>query len=337
MKPTYQWSLPVTLVLLACATDVENPSKRTSLGGAEQVAIATERPTYAIVSPDVADSHLVGRARRLAEIVLGKALVDAPFQESLARSVADSSRSWDGRVDAVAPGLHVRYERSTDTLMVTNPEFESKIPEVENDPPASESAARLVFDAVIVQLEQAGFISASDYDLKNVHVGWTDYIVSTRSDEEPPEPRILNFRFSAPRMIDGLPFRDGRLRVAIHRSGRVASIKLRRAAVQLVQAGRSVPSKVSLPECEARFRREHPNGSVRLAQVAYVLPSPDADGVAEPKCVVSFSEVTPQPEGPPVVARQQQVRYSLADASAEPVVLPIHDLVPGDPRPSTEP
>jgi hypothetical protein len=326
---TLRYFVPVWMLVAGCSMDPE-PPESTRSAGVESAPLAAQRSTYTVSSPDLTDTAVAGRARRVAEVVLGRALSDAPFQEALART-AQGRPMWDTSVESVDPELHVRYDYDSDTLVVTNRTLEFRVPSVETDPPAEESAARVVFARVVAELQQVGLISEEEYDLKHVRVGWTDYVAAARSDQE-PEPRILNFRFNAQRMIGDLPFRDGHLRVAVHRSGRVASVKLRRASVRLA-TGSPVSTTVSLANCEARFRGTHPNAFVYFTEVAYALPDPGVHGVAEPKCVISFSEVTPQPKGEPVVARRQQARYGLADALADPVILPAHDTVPGDPRP----
>lgn len=328
---TLRKTLPIWAVLAACSTD---PGPRTGESSATDVAPAvTGRSSYVVTSPDTSDVAVAARARRVAEVVLGKSMTDAVVLESLARAVQELPTTRYSKVTAVHPDLSVRYDQGSDTLVVANEELEFRPPAVEGDAPANEAAARSVFDATVSQLAQAGVINPEDYDLKNVRVGWTDYVVA-RSDEE-PEPTVLNFRFNAQRLIGGLPLRGAGMRISVHRSGRIASVKLRRASVK-ISAGARVPTTVSLPDCEARFRREHPDGSVHSAELAYVLPDPGAHGVAEPKCVVSFNELTRQPTGETVVARRQQARYSLTDAAADAIILPAHDVVPGDPRPASQ-
>lgn len=329
MKNHY-FNLAACLVLLACSNDLDVPEVSDD-GRSEHAQLLEPRSNYRIEAPALSDLELGRRARQVAEVVLARALVDSPFLDSIARQSSISTGVWIDRLDTVQPGLLVQYDRSTDSLYISNEALEFQISESRTDKAPSEADARAQFDRVIAQLDSLGLIAASDYDLKRVRLGWTDYVPSVRSDEQ-PEPKILNFRFNAQRILDGMPFRDSRVGIAIDKSGAVASIRLRRSAIKIVP-GERVPATLSLDRCQERFAKDYPNSHVYSSELAYVLPNPQMNGAAELKCVISFSELMPQFEGEPGVARRQEARYSLSDLSAAATVLPPPVSVSTDARP----
>jgi hypothetical protein len=322
----------VCAVALSCSSEPERANNDPTVKHGHHLD-GSNRNQYRVKYPGVVGSDVALRARKAAEILLDEPLIDGEFQNSWLQALGEDTalEVWQGRPSASHPKLWVMYDVQKDSLTVQNSDLEGGvIPERGTE--VTEPEARLVLPRVIDQLEQSGLIRASEYDFKDLRVSTMEH-GAARGDQE-AIPQILNYRFRAARILEGLPLQASYIRVAIGQSGRLASIRLVGAAVQLEPRGSSA-IVVSQADCSARFNRDYPNAYVNSLQFAYAL-SADGSGIAQPMCVVSFSNLTPQPEGPPVVARRQELRYSLSDASAEPVLLPAHDVVPGDSRPVSQ-
>lgn len=295
----------------------------------EQLADGSLR-TYSVEAASL--GAVPGRARRAAEVLSGRSLQDAAFQASYdERTAGGTVPVWEDN-SVSATGIHVRYDVGTDTLLVDDPGLEVGIPEGSERRIASSDAARPVFDRALSHLDAAGLLEIADYDLVNVQVAATKYAEGW-SDGPSPEEQVVNYRFTARRMLGNIPVLDADVRIAVHVSGQISSIRLNRAGLTLTERATNVP-KLSLAQCQKRFGQEFANSYVNYALIGYVLSS-GSEAILEPKCVVSYSSLTPRSDGPSVVGRRQQARYDLLDESAPPTVFPTPDTVPGDPRPTT--
>jgi hypothetical protein len=191
-------------------------------------------------------------------------------------------------------------------------------------------AARKVFDGLAARK----VIDARHYDWDRVDTAFT--MVGEGSDDgKKTDKRRTEARFTLRRVLNGIELANAGLRIAIHYSGRVSSVRVGGVSVvskfnngqeQPMGMGRWLerrPTDDPISRLNGELLPKGAKAKVAWTKVMYVMPENKRSAVVEPLQVVSYSLEFPTQEGPSVVSRRETVGFSLVDPKA-----PAIDLTP---------
>jgi hypothetical protein len=330
---------PILLALSACARVSEDqPSHGAGSTPADAVAGAQEYAAFEVSWPRPSSAEVEARARSLSETLLDQKVSERPFAEQLA-SASLGSVSFSAVVGSSST-LVGRYRRGPDELLLNNRELQQ---DWTSEPAIAESAARTRFVETMRRLAAVSMIDESLYDLNQAIVSRT-VVGSGSSDTSGQVEQVQSYDFLVRQSLNGIPFVNSGVRVSVHRSGAIASMRLGGARASATWEGARLRPRtpgyvfrgtVDEKSYHARFVDEFPAARISSSGVLYMLPmseDPEAGGVQvlEPKYVFGFSNRTGG-----IVNRRRYVAYSLSEPAK-----PVEDLTPagepdapGDPRP----
>jgi hypothetical protein len=313
------------LVLSACARAEEQPSRAGSAAPGE-VAAAEEYAAFEVSWPRPSSAEVEARARSLTETLLAQHVADHPFAQQLA-SAAVGSVSFSAVV-AGSSTLVGRYRHGPDELLLNNRELQQ---DPSFEPEVGDSAARARFIETMHRLGEASIIDESLYDVNQAIVSRT-LVGSGSTDTSEEVERVLSYDFLARQSLNGIPFVNAGVRVSVHRSGALASMRVGGARVAATrEGGRLRPQKpgyvfratVDEKYYHGRFVSEFPHARIGSEGVQYVLPmsrDPEAGEkqTLEPQYVFAFSNHVGD-----LVNRRRYVAYSLSEPTK-----PVEEITP---------
>ncbi len=190
-----------------------------------------------------------------------------------------------------------------------------------------EDEALAVFHDTLARLEGAGLVVTTQYDMERIQSGHRVAGSGTRNGSGATE-YIREYRFTVLRSLNGIPVANNGIRIGIHASGKVSSLRLGGVAIEShvdgrghelpVHPGWSMPRTVSREQVRARFDDMFSSLStahVDFEGVMYVLPRGAPPAVVEPVYFYRFSR--PQSvDGVAGAGRQERVAFSLRDPAA---------------------
>jgi hypothetical protein len=288
---------------------------------------------------DTATPENIGaRARAVVEIMTG--------QDLKRRATVSPVRSTDGvirRMEArlpEAPRFEIEYLREYDELRVVDSELAiSTRPKSDLSRDEALRAARRVFE----QLAGRKVIDARHYDWDRVDTAFT-MVGEGSNDGRKSDRRRTEARFTLRRVLNGIELANAGLRIVIHASGRVSSLRMGGVSVSSRPAGdgREEPTGTGRwlqrrPTTDPvdRLNRElvpkDAKPKIAWSRVMYVMPENKRTALVQPLNVVSYSLEFPTKEGTSAVSRRITVGFSLVDPKA-----PAIDLTPPVRVPQTE-
>ena len=98
-----------------------------------------------------------------------------------------------------------------------------------------EATARDLMKDAVGRLVAAGVVRAQDYDPAGASLAWRK-VGGGRMDESVVD-KILEYRFTLLRQINGVPFVNAGIRVGVHRAGKVSSLRVGGAEVLSARQG----------------------------------------------------------------------------------------------------
>ena len=321
------------LLLMASCTEVEPTTVVVAdLSVAGGPAVGTAVGAFEAYWPSRASAEL---AQRVAAV--SRALMNGPKSEATAFQAftdqhAGSTDRWSELTNYGGAPVHVEYYPGRDDLRVSNLTLEDDASLVTD---VGEAGARKVAANAIAMLASDGVIDASRFDLASAEVSHKMHGIS-RSTEQ-PAPAIIQYRFNLRRRINGIEFAHNGLRVAVHRNGSVASIRVGGAEIKsAVSSGAEQPlgrgsafaTKLTSTDANARHRKDFPDARGVKSRLMYVFPDGEDSGIIEPRQMVLFSRPHTPPGGQTVLSKGQYIAYSLRSATDAP------KLVSGVPKPS---
>jgi hypothetical protein len=329
--PIARGLLAVTLATAAAAAFAQSdPVTDTTFAAPVPERFARFEMTWAAPAKE----NLSARVRALAEV-----LVERPVRTAIVVPVPvpDPGRRGAGAAGRVhlrmadAPALEAIYLPEFNELRVTDQELAQAIaPDRAIDREDAVDRARQVFK----KLAERGLVDASDFDWDRIDTAYTWAGAGPVGSTETGK-RLVDYRFTLRRQINGIEFANAGVRIVIHASGRLSSLRLggaqvlsRRgtAAEEPLRRGKWVAARATPEELRATFLRQLPAGaepSIAYARVMYVMPEWKRAAVVEPLYVVSYALRVPDDQGETVVSRRRTLGLSLTDPSARPV-----DLMP---------
>ena len=229
-----------------------------------------------------------------------------------------------------APELEILYLADYDELRIVDTELAASIaPERELTQAQALEIARKVFD----DLARRKALEPRDYDWKNADIASTWVGRGSRANPGAERKRV-EYRITLRRTLNGIEVANAGLRIGVHMSGRISTLRLGGVSVAARRSGdaeepagkgRWLTAGTTLQDVSARFEREAvPAGArpaVAWAKVMYVMPENRRSAVVEPMYVVSYALQIPSDEGATVVSRRKTVGFPLTKAGAGPVDL----------------
>ena len=229
----------------------------------------------------------------------------------------------NGNVDGRSR-LHFTYHVKSDDLRVEDVGLLEQISPGEID----EATARSLMKEAVGRLVAAGLVRAEDYDPTGASLAWRR-IGEGRKDENVVD-KILEYRFSLLRQINGVPFANAGIRVGVHRTGTVSSLRVGGAEILSVrQGGLETPTDarggvvtrvVARADIALRFGQEFPNAKIWTQGLMYAMRDDVEEDVIEPKEHFLFTRVSESPDGTKVFAPGERVSYSTTEVGAPPTV-----------------
>ncbi|SRR5713226_1880378 len=296
--------------------------------------IASFEMTWKLATPEIIQS----RTQAAVEAMTGQPLKRPPSISPLKSSEGVQDRT---KVKlAEAPQFDIEYLREYDELRIVDTELSvSTAPKAEISQGEALSAARKVFD----ELATRKLIDPRHYTWDKVDIAST-LVGGGSSDGEKTEKQRIEYRFTIRRVLNGIELANAGIRIAVHASGRISSLRLGGVSVNssVGTDGVEQPTgngrwliRSAIGDPQARFERgftpKEAKPKVAWARVMYVMPEDKRTAIVEPLYVISYSLEFPTKEGYTVVSRRQTVGVSLVDPKAAPI-----NLTPPVRTPTTE-
>lgn len=317
-------------LLLTLSAAAQTPTPAT--GGEPKVGdrIASFEMSWAPRSQD----EVGRRALAVAQVLTGggKLRAEGVSVEPVKRKRGGDSR-WAVRV-ADAPDLRIRYLPQHDELRALSTELlYATAPQQDLGPERALEIAKRAFG----ELAAAKVVDARHFNWSKASVATT--VVGGGSTEAKviSERRVVEYRITVLREINGIEVANAGVRLAVHASGQISGVRVggvsiasdAGTAAQENPRGRGqwLTRKVESADLLRRFEREAvPAGAkakVAWSKVLYVMDETQKAAVVEPRYVVSYSLHVPTDDGQVAISRRKVLGYSLTDTGAKPV-----DLVP---------
>lgn len=265
-------------------TPPEPPTE--SQASALQGQVALFRASWPVRSR--ADVRL--RVRALSIAMMGVAPADADIDQALAP--IDQQKNVSARLTTSLGEITLRYKTRFDDLRIARPD-------VDNDRvtpgDVGEAAAQNTFVAAANSLQSQGILNLAAYDVQNADRS------QTRSGEGAISPNnaalsnfVESYDFNALRVIRGIRFANAGLRVRVHRTGLISSIRFGGAEIasQWVN-GVEVPTQdgyyANVTQSDAvlgqRYAQDFPRVETYSTRTMYVMPTNLTTTIIEPRFV----------------------------------------------------
>jgi hypothetical protein len=329
------YALTLFIATLGC----DGRSRSTSIKSADLVATAgvTVGQTVGVFSaywPSRGTTEIGQRMATVANVLLdGSAVVPSVFQAALPGDV-QTMRDWGQTTSLGGVSIHTHYFPAQDDLRIENIDVMNDIGTGQD---IGESAARAQAGKVLSALGAASVLDATRYDLSRAVLSYRMGGVSPSTSA--PVPQIIQYRYLLRRLINGIEFAHNGVLIAIHRSGKIASIRLGGAEVtsaivdgveQPVGTGTTFAVQLAPADLDEQFASTFPAARSVKQTLMYVFPAGESSGTVEPREVVRFSLPSVLPSGSTVLSKAQHLAYSLRSPDDPPV------YISGVPTPNPE-
>ena len=248
--------LPSTLMVVACTTTTAprpEPQEDLSALGAN-LAVAQFRP-----EPMTAGA-ISARVSGMAALLGGPDVPSVSPQE-VARAFAATPERVDLLVESAARiSVHVDVSRS-EILVVQG----AVTDDMTSNADIGMQRARAVFEDTLAQLVSRQLVAADGLAIGRVHTGRVMQSESTRDGKA--STRVKEYFFEVPRAIGGIEVFGASVTIAVHRSGKVASI--REVGPLAASASTNAKRVVSAASLIERARQENAGAEVAPMGLRY--------------------------------------------------------------------
>lgn len=313
---------------IACLVLVRTESSAQSVVAATQTLKGGSSVARLVARwPKRTSSEVVERMRALGNILLaGRGAVDDVGLQAASQQFGPDSELWqfENRTANGRSTLRFSYHVRSDDLRLEDAESLGEVGLTEID----ETTARGIMRGAVGRLVAAGLVRAEDFDPASASLAWRK--VTGGGGDESAVDKILEYRFTLLRQINGIPFANAGIRVGVHRSGIVSSLRVGGAEISSArQAGVEIASdtrggvfsrKVSRADTARRFGLEHPNTKLWTQALMYVMRDDVEEDVIEPKEHYLFSSVMESTDGTKTFAPAERVSYSTTEVGAPAIV-----------------
>lgn len=236
------------------------------------------------------------------------------------------------------PSLDVTYLVDYDELRIVNVELmHSTSPKDEVSQDEAVKRARRAFD----ELARRKLVDARQFRWDNPDVASTWVGRGPVDGSTAEERKRIEYRITVRRVLNGIEVANSGVRIGVHVSGRVSSLRLGGVSIasrvegdldEPSGKGRWAKRQVGTEDLRARFEREvaaRANTRIAWAREMYVMPENKRTAVVAPMYVVSYSLAVPTDDDQIAVSRRKTIGLSLTEPSAAPVDLtpPVRKLV----------
>lgn len=273
-----------------------------------------------------APEEVAKRGQALAEIMLGKPLaVELPGEPG--KGGEPALGRWS-RAFPEHPNLRLKYLPDHDELRIIDLDVLSNR---DGGTDIGATGARELAGKYLAMLAERGLIDLRHYNLDKAQMGY-GMVGEGNLDGTQASERIVEYRVTVRREINGIELANAGVRLSIHASGQLAGLRiggvtpLTRTANGRelpVGQGRMVARKVSSQAIAERFRgRAQPPGTetqLHWQRLMYVMPEQAGRALVEPQEVYAYSQRSFADGVAAVASRRQIVAYSVLDPAARPV------------------
>lgn len=273
---------------------------------------------------------IAARALAAAQAVAGRRL-ERPATAVSPRSAGEGLRRIRFRVPD-APALEVLYLREYDELRIADRELAASTSPKKEIP---EGDALRVAKRTFETLAERKLLDPRQFNWDKADIASTWAGGGPSEVKERMERRRLEYRVTLRRSLNGFEVANAGIRIAVHVSGRVSSLRLGGVSVsskpdsagqdQPTGAGAWLQRRATDAELESRFQREmvpaKAKAHIAWSRVMYVMPENKRSALVQPLYVVSYSLEFPSEEGYTVVSRRKTVGFSLVEPNAAPIDL----------------
>jgi hypothetical protein len=330
------------LAMVACAPGCSSgPAEIAQQPAAREPAGATtvRAPlgAFELTLPERSEAEASALAAAVASVLTHQVFerpAFAPLEDALLRSPhgASSARLLS------PPGIVIGHHRRLDAFWALD---ENVAHDFTTRTDVGVEAAAVQFERVVDELTTAGMVDGSKLDLAGARR--THVIEGAGSSNQSPIERVKEYVFYAPRLINGVTVARAGVRVSVHRSGKVASIRVEGPLVNATYdasgvaapagTGYGVSRLVEESDLDARVRAENPGAEIKSLGLLYWLPDGVRSAVVAPRQgYMVFPPV--HLGGQSGSGRGHRVLYTIDDVIAAPLVAPLADpAAEGDPRP----
>lgn len=329
MKPNV-----TALMGLACVMFVSASAQQPEVEPGQRVA--SFEMTWTQRSPEM----IMSRVQAAAEVMAGRRLERG--------AKADSTRSSKEMLHRIrlrlpdAPSLEAVYLPEYDELRIGDQELAaSTSPKSEISQEEAIGIAKHALEA----LAQRNLVDLRHFNWEKADIASTWVGGGSIDGKAQLEKHRLEYRITLRRTVNGIEVANAGIRLGIHISGRISSVRLGGVSVaskpgatgleEPTGTGRWMRSSATIADIRSRFAREmvpaKAKPRVAWSRVMYVMPENKRTALVQPLYVVSYSLEFPSDEGNTVVSRRMTVGFSLVDPKALPI-----DLTPPTHLPVTE-
>jgi hypothetical protein len=288
--------------------------------------LASFEMTWARPAPQA----VAARARAAAEVIAGRRL-ERPATAVSPKSAGAELRRIRFRVPD-APALEVVYLPEYDELRIADRELAaSTSPTKEIPQDEALRLARRTFET----LAERKLLDPGQFNWDKAEIASTWAGGGPSDAKERMERHRLEYRVTLRRSLNGIEVANAGIRIAVHVSGRVSSLRLGGVSVaskpaaggleQPTGAGVWVQRRTTNTEMQSRFEREmvpaRAKAHIAWSRVMYVMPENKRTALVQPLYAVSYSLEYPSEEGYTAVSRRRTIGFSLLDAKAAPIDL----------------
>jgi hypothetical protein len=323
MRAKYIWYVLATSMALSISACASEGSEREGNAGRSPVtgALTVDDQVLAL------DFEAVRAKRQPADARIqriGTRLFEGLLKASQTEDPNGPERTKDMPLAAAVerPVLRVSHLATSDDLLLVNgPVADDHSAQTD----IGESEARRIFEQAISQLQ-----NAKVDDVRGLDLSRTKFARMLQASVRPDKPEtfrqdIKAYLFSAPRTVKGIVVMNSDITIAVHRTGRIASIRTRGALpgiapsdAKLAAPNRRVLSADALGQ---RAQAEYPDAIVQSLGLMYpIATAADETGgkAVQPREVFALSEKLSDGTGR---GRARRIAYSVTDDRAPGVFL----------------
>jgi hypothetical protein len=229
-----------------------------------------------------------------------------------------------------APALEVTYLADYDELRIVDRELmHSTAPKDELSQDEAVKRARRLFD----ELARRRLIDERQFRWDNLEVASTWVGRGAVDGSTAEERKRIEYRITLRRVLNGIEVANAGIRIGVHVSGRVSSLRLGGVSIgsrvkgdvdEPIGKGRWSKRQVATEGLKARFEREigaRGNTRIAWAREMYVMPENKRTAIVAPMYVVSYSLAVPTDDDQLAVSRRKTIGFSLTEPQAAPMDL----------------
>jgi len=270
-------------------------------------------------------TEVAARTRSVAEVMLGERLPEHSLETELAASNTPGRLTFGAALGTAQADFLGEYRHGADELVLDN----RKLGQDTSGSDIGETVALSRCADALQHLADAGVLDRGSFDMNTAVMTKTLQGTGT-SDTSDLQEAVVSYDFLLRQQLNGIPFINAGVRISIHRSGAIQSVRIGGARVAATSEngalkpstpGYTFSAKLDTSYYGARFAQEFPQGEIRSEGVKYMLPKsvdPEAGQkqVLEPRYVFSYSN-----HDGTFAGRRRYVGYSLSNPTAPAVDL----------------